>query len=198
MKFYFAAINLPLPLLIMVMLLATMAVIVVLLVLTVTIITLWQRSALVAKASGGARYQAVPLLSPAEQSFFRVLQQVIAQAYSIFPKVRLADIISPGKSSSRSGWRFAFNRIASKHVDFVLCDPQSLRVVGVIELDDSTHRRFERGIRDWVVDSALGDAAIPVFRFPAARSYSLVQIRQQLESLRSPAQASQQRDLIKA
>jgi hypothetical protein len=196
MRFYFATINLPSPLLVMLMLLATMAVIIVFAVLTVTIITLWQRSALVSKASGGARYQAVPLLSPAEQSFFRVLQQAIGPAYSIFPKVRLADIISPGKSSSRSGWQFAFNRIASKHVDFVLSDPQTVRVVAVIELDDSTHRRFERGIRDWLVDSALGDAAIPVFRFPAARSYSLVQIRQQLESL--PTQASQQRNLIKA
>jgi hypothetical protein len=127
----------------------------------------------------------VPLLTPAERSFFGVLQQ--ATEYTIFAKVRLADIIHPGKSSSRSAWQSAFNRIACKHVDFVLCAPDALRVVAVVELDDSTHGRFERGVRDGLVDAALTNAGISVLRVPAARSYSLLHIRQEIERLvRSP------------
>jgi very-short-patch-repair endonuclease len=76
----------------------------------------------------------------------------------------------------------AFNRITGKHVDFVLCDLADLSVVGVIELDDRSHDRFERGVRDGLVDSALAGAGIPVLRIPARQSYSPAQIREQVET----------------
>lgn len=129
-------------------------------------------------------YEAIPaLLTPAERSFFGVLQQALASDYQIFAKVRLADIVRPIRSPSRSGWQSALNRITGKHVDFVLCDPSSLGVVAVIELDDWTHERFERGVRDGLVDAALADARIPVLRVAARQSYSPVQIREQVQGL---------------
>lgn len=137
-----------------------------------------------AQAGAGRVYEAVPaLLTPAERSFFGVLQQAVASDYQIFAKVRLADIVRPVRSPSRSGWQYAFNRITGKHVDFVLCDPSSLDVVAVIELDDRTHQSFERGLRDSLVDSALADALIPVLRVPARQFYSPAQIREQVQSL---------------
>lgn len=136
-----------------------------------------------AQSVSGA-YEAVPaLLTPAERSFFGVLQLAVSSDYQIFAKVRLADIVRPVRSPSRSGWQSAFNRITGKHVDFVLCDSSHLGVVAVIELDDRTHERFERGVRDWLVDSALADARIPVLRVSARQSYSPTQIREQVESL---------------
>jgi very-short-patch-repair endonuclease len=120
------------------------------------------------------------LITPAERSFFGVLHQALASDYHLFVKVRLADIVRPVQGPSRSGRQAAFNRISSKHVDFVLCDLALLKVVGVIELDDSTHERFERGIRDGFVDSALTTAGIPVLRFSARHSYPLAQIREQV------------------
>jgi hypothetical protein len=131
-----------------------------------------------------ASYEALPaLLTPAERSFFGVLRQALASDYQIFAKVRLADIVQPVRNSSRSGWQSAFNRIAGKHVDFVLCDSADLGIVGVIELDDSTHGTFERGVRDMLVDSALADARIPILRVPARQSYSPAELRQQVENL---------------
>jgi hypothetical protein len=125
-------------------------------------------------------YEAIPtLLTPAERSFFGVLHQALAPDYHLFVKVRLADIVRPVQEPSRSGRQAAFNRISSKHVDFVLCDLAHLKVIGVIELDDSTHERFERGIRDSFVDSALTKAGIPVLRFSARHSYLLAEIREQ-------------------
>jgi hypothetical protein len=136
-----------------------------------------------AQSVSGA-YEAVPaLLTSAERSFFGVLQQAVASDYQIFAKVRLADIVRPVRSPSRSGWQSAFNRITGKHVDFVLCDSSRLGVVAVIELDDRTHERFERGVRDGLVDSALADARIPVLRVSARQSYAAAQIREQVESL---------------
>jgi hypothetical protein len=129
-------------------------------------------------------YEAIPaLLTPAERSFFGVLQQALASDYQIFAKVRLADIVRPVRSPSRSGWRSAFNRITGKHVDFVLCDSERLGIVAVVELDDRTHERFERGVRDSLVDTALADAKIPVLRVSARQAYSPAQIREQVQSL---------------
>jgi hypothetical protein len=149
----------------------------------VVVAALFRRSEGEPGADGRFTYEAVALLTPAERSFFGVLQQAVASNYQIFAKVRLADIVQPARSPTRSGWQSAFNRITGKHVDFVMCDSERLRVVGVVELDDSTHARFERGVRDGLVDSALADAGIPVLRIPARQSYSPVQIREQVESL---------------
>ena len=92
-----------------------------------------------------AAYEAVPaLLTPAERSFFGVLQQALASDYQVFAKVRLADIIRPVQNPSRSGWQSAFNRITGKHVDFVVCDSARLQVMGVVELDDATHGHHHR------------------------------------------------------
>lgn len=138
-----------------------------------------------AKPSGNAHvYEAIPaLLTAAERSFFGVLQQAVTSDRQIFAKVRLADIVRPIRNSSRSGWQSAFNRITGKHVDFVICDQERLGIVAVIELDDRSHERFARGVRDGLVDAALTDARIPVLRVSARLTYSPAQIREQLLNL---------------
>lgn len=147
------------------------------------------------RGNGGvSAYEAVTeFLSPAERSFFGVLQQAVVSKYQVFAKVRLADIVRPVRNPSRSGWQTAFNRITGKHVDFVLCEPATLRVVAVIELDDRTHERFERSVRDNLVDSALANAGIPVLRVSVRQSYSPAQIREQVQSLFSDVVKSNQR-----
>jgi len=157
-------------------------VVLVLLVIAASLVRLIGRQQTAQTVAGA--YEAVPaLLTPAERSFFGVLQQAVASDYQIFAKVRLADIVRPVRSPSRSGWQSAFNRIAGKHVDFVLCDSLRLGVLAVIELDDRSHERFERGVRDGFVDSALADARIPVLRVSARQSYSPTQIREQVQNL---------------
>jgi hypothetical protein len=150
------------------------------------------RSARTLQSQSGVSYEAAPaLLSPAERSFFGVLQQAMSSDYLIFAKVRLADIVRPVQSPSRSGWQSAFNRITGKHVDFVLCDSLHLEVLAVIELDDKTHQRFERGTRDGLVNSALADAGIPVLRIPARQTYSPSHIREQVLALFANAKAEE-------
>src|SRR5438477_5055222 len=62
------------------------------------------------------------LFSPAERSFFGVLEQIFGDEYRILGKVRLADIIRPRRGLSNSACTSAFNRISGKHVDFAICD----------------------------------------------------------------------------
>lgn len=86
----------------------------------------------------GYRYcQSTPLFSAAERSFLGVLDLAVAQQYRVFGKVRVADILLPAKGLNRSHWRIAFNKIAAKHFDYVLCDKETLAVIAMIELDDN-------------------------------------------------------------
>ena len=87
-------------------------------------------------------------LSAAELAFYRVLEQAVGQTYSINSKVRLWDVLYvPRQDNSRS----YENKISSKHVDFLLCDPVTMQPILAIELDDSSHDRKDRKDRDLVV-----------------------------------------------
>ncbi|HUS17746.1 MAG TPA: DUF2726 domain-containing protein, partial [Chloroflexia bacterium] len=64
------------------------------------------------------------LLTAAERSFYGVLLQAVDGTWQVFVKVRLADLLYiPGDTDGRQS---AWNRIQSKHVDFVLCTPGTL------------------------------------------------------------------------
>ena len=120
------------------------------------------------------------LFSPAERSFLGVLDQALGQQYRIMGKVRLADVIRVKSVSNRRAWQNAFNRIQSKHVDFAVCDPTTLSVKFVIELDDASHNQTKRQDRDDFVNKALQAAGILVYHFAAKRTYSLQEIQKAL------------------
>jgi hypothetical protein len=123
------------------------------------------------------------LLSPAERSFFGVLQQALQGEFTPLAKVRLADILRVHRSISAQRRAAAFNRITSKHADFVICASDTFRVIGVVELDDKSHRGEARQRRDQFLDAALAAADIPVLHMPAQRSYSIQDVRSRLASL---------------
>lgn len=118
------------------------------------------------------------LFSPAERSFLGVLDQVLGSEYRVFGKVRIADLIKPDNGAGRQA---ALNRIIARHVDFVVCDPGNLSVIGVVELDDKSHDRDSRRRRDALVDGAFGSAGIPIARFPARMGYNLAEIRDSVQ-----------------
>ena len=100
-------------------------------------------------------YQKVEtLFSPAERSFFGVLEKAVGDKYRVLGKIRLADMIFPRNGLSRSDWQKSFNRIVSKHVDFALCKKDDLSVVCAIELDDSSHKKSGRKDRDQFLGAA--------------------------------------------
>lgn len=125
-------------------------------------------------------YIRADLFSPAERSFLSVLDQAVGGRFRILGKVRLADVIKVTPGHTASARQSAFNRIQGKHVDFVLCDPATLKVEYVIELDDKSHGQSKRQSRDEFVDRALAAAGICVVHVPAMRSYSVENIRKAL------------------
>jgi very-short-patch-repair endonuclease len=75
----------------------------------------------------------------------------------------------------------AFNKIACKHVDFVLCDKE-LNILLAIELDDSSHNRQDRKERDEIVNAAFRSAGLPLMREPAKHFYDIDILRQRVFS----------------
>jgi len=120
------------------------------------------------------------LFSLAERSFLGVLELVLGNQFRVFGKVRLADVVKVKSGLIGRDWGQAFNRIKGKHLDFVVCDSSKLSIQLVIELDDSSHYRFDRQGRDKFVDEVLLGAGVPIVRFPVKRSYSVEEIRQKL------------------
>ncbi len=116
-------------------------------------------------------------LSPAELSFFQVLRVATSDRFHICSKVRISDllyVVDRRKNISHA------NRIDRKHVDFVLCTPNSMVPRLVIELDDSTHQRKDRKARDLLVDRAFAVAELPILHVTAKRGYSAIELAQQI------------------
>jgi hypothetical protein len=120
------------------------------------------------------------LFSPAERSFLGVLERAVGDKCRVLGKVRLPDIISPSKGLARSDWQKAFNRIGSKHVDFALGKKDDLSLICAIELDDSSHKKSDRKIRDDFLEKALNASSVPFIRFTARASYNVQEVRSKI------------------
>jgi hypothetical protein len=107
-------------------------------------------------------------LSAAEISFYHVLHTAIGDRTVICPKVRMTDILYV--SNRRENYSYV-GKISQKHVDFLLCDPKSMKPILAIELDDSSHKRTDRAERDAFVNRAFETAGLPLIRIPARKSY---------------------------
>jgi len=105
----------------------------------------------------------------AENSFFQVLRQAVGSRYVIFAKVRLSDVLDIDRGVER--YQSHRNRIQSKHVDFVLCEPQDFRICAALELDDASHERDDRVSRDHFLKTAFEAAGLPLIRVPVRRGY---------------------------
>jgi len=68
-------------------------------------------------------------------------------------------------------------------VDFVLYDPRTTAIVGIIELDDPSHRRRERRRRDRFLNESLSSAKVPLLRIKTAKAYDLTALRNSIAQI---------------
>ncbi|XVJ59317.1 MAG: DUF2726 domain-containing protein [Tepidisphaera sp.] len=129
------------------------------------------------------------LLTPAELAFYKVLVAAVGTRYVVMAQVSLAGILEVDRArvkeegGKRNGFQAAFNRISRKTVDFVLCEPGTMRIVAAVELDDRSHERAERKERDGFVEAAMKAAGLPLMRVKAAGSYDLAGVRGMVEGI---------------
>lgn len=122
------------------------------------------------------------LLTPAERSFYGVLRGVVDESTIIFTKVRVADILTPDRGLQKGPRQSAFNKISSKHFDFILCRSSDLSALCAIELNDRSHNSSKRQRRDEFLEKACGSAGLPLLQITAKRGYSKEELLRQLES----------------
>ncbi|MGB1929961.1 MAG: DUF2726 domain-containing protein [Mariniblastus sp.] len=121
------------------------------------------------------------LVTKSELKFYKSLSKAVQDDFQIFAMVRIADLLRVEKNNKhRRKW---LNKILAKHIDFVLCDPGSLKPLVCIELDDVSHQRPERIERDKFVNRAFKSAQLPLLRIPTQPEYKAREIRQLIESV---------------
>lgn len=112
-------------------------------------------------------------LSPAELSFYQVLKNLLGSRMVIQSKVRLADIFFVSQPQK---YRTFFAKISQKHLDFLVCEAETMQPVFGVELDDSSHDTPSRKKRDRFVDEVFATAKLPLLHFRVKRSYNVSEI----------------------
>lgn len=100
------------------------------------------------------------ILTERERSFYHILKPIADKLeLQICPKVRVADIVSIKKGTK--DWQKWFNKIRSKHVDFLLCD-YDMNIVLMVELDDSSHETERAKKNDEFKNRLFGERLVRI------------------------------------
>jgi Protein of unknown function (DUF2726) len=124
-------------------------------------------------------YRRKSLLSPAELAFYMELKAAVGDRFVILLKVGVRDLC---EITHREVNQAAFNRVAAKHVDFVLCDQVTLQPVVAIELDDSTHLHRDRAERDVFINELFRVIGVALIRHRVQRAYDPAAIERWVDS----------------
>ena len=99
------------------------------------------------------------LLSPAEVGFLHALRAAIGDDWVLLAKVPLADVIQVRPKTRQSQtWH---SRMQGKHLDYVLCDYETLEAKLAIVLEQAPQ---SRKVRERFVVLALSAAGLPLLR----------------------------------
>jgi hypothetical protein len=94
-----------------------------------------------------------------EKMLYKILQDELGEKYNILSKVRVEDLIE----SASKGYSYR-NRIKSSHIDFVLLDKNTYKIVAAIELDGASHNNHSSEQKDGFKDELFKRVNIPLHR----------------------------------
>ena len=115
------------------------------------------------------------LLTANELNFFKALITAVDSKLYISPKVRMIDFVSVIKGSDE--YATHRNKIISKHIDFLLCNNDTMAPVCAVELDDRSHKSEKVQERDALVNQIYEAVNLPIVRIQSQRIYSDENIR---------------------
>ncbi len=107
-------------------------------------------------------------LSTPELALLRALQEMVGRHYVICPKVAVNDIFYIARPNENVHF---FNKIFRKHVDFLLCEPPTLRPAIGIELVKPVARNETRDSDQFMQDLFLS-AGLPLVHVLSSERYS--------------------------
>jgi hypothetical protein len=107
-------------------------------------------------------------MSTPELALLRTLREMVDARYIICPKVALNDIFYIVRPNENVHF---FNKIFRKHVDFLLCDPNSLKPVIGVELVKPVARNETRDA-DQFMENLFISAGLPLVHVPSSERYA--------------------------
>ena len=119
------------------------------------------------------------LLTRNEEKLYHSLLQALRSDYQVMAKVRLWDILwlinEPPNRKEHLG------RLSCRHVDFLLCEPGTLKPLLAIELDDRSHQSPYAQESDRYKNEVFAAARLPLLRLPHS-SFPPRQLRNRVEA----------------
>jgi hypothetical protein len=106
-------------------------------------------------------------MSTPELALFRILQNMVQDYYVVCPKVALNDIFYIVRPNENVHF---FNKIFRKHVDFLLCEPGTLKPAFGIELVKPITKNETRETDKFMQDLFLS-AGLPLVHIPSNDHY---------------------------
>lgn len=111
-----------------------------------------------------------------ERFFYKILKEITYNMdLIIMTKVRLADIIYCINNNYAD-----FNKIKSKHIDFVLIDNNG-KIKLLIELDDKSHENYDRIQRDKFINNIFENLNINLLRIPTKNIYNIEELKNKIK-----------------
>ena len=107
-------------------------------------------------------------MSTPELALLRVLQGMVGRHYIICPKVALNDVFYIVRPNENVHF---FNKIFRKHVDFLLCEPDTLKPAFGIELVKPVSRNETREA-DLFMEDLFLSAGLPLVHIQSSERYS--------------------------
>ena len=95
----------------------------------------------------------------------------------VFVKVNLRDLFWVSDESFARG---GLNRVSQKHVDFLVCDSDSMVPRFAVELDDASHLLASSRASDEVKNEAFASARLPLVRIRFRWSYDVAEVRNEI------------------
>lgn len=139
--------------------------VIIIVVLVLAAIFLKLKSGNVNTEDGYFPYEKHYLLTKNEWYFYKKLKPIADNlGYSILAKIRLADLVGVKAQVDKKERAKYFARIKAKHIDFVLCNPENLAPILLIELDDNSHNSDKRAERDRFVNTLLEKTGYQLLR----------------------------------
>lgn len=117
-----------------------------------------------------------PILTPNEIEFFGRLRTALPEL-AIFPQVAMGALLKP--AASGKDYHRIRGTFAQKIIDFVICDPNTLEIIVLVELDDRSHDPQKDAKRDQIT----GAAGYKTIRWQSKKRPEPDEIRQTVLSL---------------
>lgn len=123
------------------------------------------------------------LFATEEMAFFGVLQAALHLDYVILAKVGVAEVVAAVPHKNKLAYQTAMDNIRAEHFSFLVCDKNTLAILGAIELDEQRYLHGHQRERLQRLEMICKSANLPFLRFELKPAYVMYDVRKQVVAI---------------